>query len=41
MTALDRLDLKEGKWASLVLSCDEFEHPKADMKVSFTRELIN
>ena len=41
MTELDRLELREGKWASLVLSSDVLEHPKADIKVSFTQEYLH
>lgn len=41
MTATKQLELREGEWTSLKLSSDEFQHPRADMRLSFTPESLH
>ncbi len=41
MAAIKQLELREGEWTSLKLSSDDFEHPKVDMKLSFTSEHLH
>jgi len=41
MTAMKQLKLKEGEWASLKLSSDDFEYPEVNMKLSFTPEYLH